>query len=226
LARDDFFSIDNSEINFLGTVNPNAARIYKNLGWKKIKNSEVMFNSINFSSFENFVEHNYIESENLKISMGGPRFRLSLIPFSLSNKQFLYSDINIGTLSEIKSASCLSLYEQYDSLSRNNGNWLCMHNVSNQIYGISTYITRDKKRYRIDGFSNHLYKNDFYELIKRTYNLILKNDPSEVYVDILVEDEFKMEIFSELGFVLSNNYYCKFEDKTEKLCNRMLVKIN
>ena len=77
--------------------------------------------------------------------------------------------------------------------------------------GISTYITRDKKRYRIDGFSNHLYKNDFYELIKRTYNLILKNDPSEVYVDILVEDEFKMEIFSELGFVLSNNYYCKLK---------------
>mgnify|MGYP001160890510 FL=1 len=226
LARDDFFSIDNSECNFLGTVNPNAARIYKSLGWKKIKNSEVMFNSINFFSFENFVEHHYIESENLKISMGGPRFRLSLIPFLLSNKQFLYSDINIGTLSEIKSASCLSLYEQYNSLSKKNGHWLCMHNMSNQIYGISTYITRDKKKYRIDGFSNHLYKNDFYELIKRTYNLILKNDPSEVYVDILVEDEFKMEIFSELGFVLSNNYYCKFEDKTEKLCNRMVAKIN
>ena len=62
LARDDFFSIDNSECNFLGTVNPNAARIYKRLGWKKIKNSEVMFNSINFFSFENFVEHHYIES--------------------------------------------------------------------------------------------------------------------------------------------------------------------
>jgi len=42
----------------------------------------------------------------------------------------------------------------------------------------------------------------------------------------LVEDEFKMEIFSELGFVLSNNYYCKFEDKTKKLCNRMVAKIN
>ena len=37
LARDDFFSIDNSECNFLGTVNPNAARIYKRLGWKKSK---------------------------------------------------------------------------------------------------------------------------------------------------------------------------------------------
>lgn len=226
LARDDFFSIDNSEINFLGTVNPSAARIYESLGWKKIKNSEVMFNSINFSSFENFVEHNYIESENLEISMGGPRFRLPLIPFLLSNKQFLYSDINMGTLSEINSSSCLSLYEQYSSLSRNNGHWLCMHNVSNQIYGISTYIARDKNRYRIDGFSNHLYKNDFYELIKRTYDLILENDPSEVYVDILVEDEFKMEIFSELGFVLSDNHYRKFEDKTEKLCNRMLAKIN
>ena len=31
---------------------------------------------------------------------------------------------------------------------------------------------------------------------------------------------------NDLGFVLSNNYYCKFEDKTEKLCNRMVAKIN
>ena len=77
-------------------------------------------------------------------------------------------------LSEIKSAACLSLYEQYNSLSKNNGNWLCMHNLFNQIYGISTYITQDKKKYRIDGISNHLYKNDFYELINRTYNLVLK----------------------------------------------------
>ena len=225
LARDDFFSIDNSEGNFLGTVNPNAARIYKRLGWEKIKNSEVMFNSNFFSSFENFVENYYIKSDDLKISIGGPRFRLSLIPFLLSNKQFLYSDINVGILGEIKSAACLSLYEQYNSLSRNNGNWLCMHNLFNQIYGISTYITQDKKKYRIDGISNHLYKNDFYELINRTYNLVLKNDPSEVYADILTEDEFKIEIFSELGFVLSNNYYYKFEDKIEKLCNRMVAKI-
>ena len=100
-----------------------------------------------------------------------------------------------------------------------------MHNLFNQIYGISTYITQDKKKYRIDGISNHLYKNDFYELINRTYNLVLKNDPSEVYADILTEDEFKIEIFSELGFVLSNNYYYKFEDKIEKLCNRMVAKI-
>ena len=88
------------------------------------------------------------------------------------------------------------------------------------LYFLRTYVPTDSAF--AASVPNAAKKNCF----KRTYNLILKNDPSEVYVDILVEDEFKMEIFSELGFVLSNNYYCKFEDKTEKLCNRMLVKIN
>ena len=47
LARDDFFSKSNAQGNFLGTTNPVAAKIYERLGWKKITNSLVMFNSVN-----------------------------------------------------------------------------------------------------------------------------------------------------------------------------------
>ena len=108
LARDDFFSIDNSEINFLGTVNPNAARIYKSLGWKKIKNSEVMFNSINFSIenpkvFETKLRQNaIIDAENkaneiakfAHVLLGSPIYISENSPINFA-KQISESDIGI-----------------------------------------------------------------------------------------------------------------------------------
>ena len=225
LARDDFFSIDNSQCNFLGTINPLAEKIYKKLGWKKIENSYVMYNSINFSNFDHFLEEKYIQSEKLIISNGSSYFRLSLIPFILSNKNVLYSDMNVGISSEITSAACLSLYEMYNSLFSRNGRWFCMHNQSNQIYGISTIISEMNKIYKIDGFSNQNYKDDFYKLVDYTCNLVLENDPMKIYVDVLNDDTYKIEIFSELGFIETSSYSYTFDRKIKKLCNRMVLRI-
>tara|TARA_Y100001960_G_scaffold51087_1_gene52038 strand:+ start:17647 stop:18618 length:972 start_codon:yes stop_codon:yes gene_type:complete len=221
LARDEFFSIDGSQCNFLGTINPLAAKIYKKLGWKKIENSYVMYNSINYSNFDHFLEEKYIKSEKLIISEGSSYFRLSLIPFILSNKNVLYSDMNIGISSETISAACLSLYEMYNSLLNRKGRWFCMHNQSNQIYGVSTIITEINKTYKIDGFSNQNYKEDFYKLVDYTCNLALENDPMKIYIDVLNDDSYKKEIFSELGFIETNSYNYTFDSKNKKLCNRM-----
>ena len=102
LARDDFFSIDNSQCNFLGTINPLAAKIYKKLGWKKLT---------------------------------------------------------------------------------------------------------------------------FHKLVDYTCNLVLENDPMKIYVDVLNDDTYKIEIFSELGFIETSSYSYTFDRKIKKLCNRMVLRI-
>lgn len=223
LARDDFFSKSNAEGNFLGTVNPVAAKIYEKLGWKKITNSLVMFNSVNNISFDNFVEQNYISSEKLNISEGSPYFRLPLIPFVLSNKKFIYSDINVGILGELESSYCLSLYDKFDSLLKRNGNWYCMHNLNNQIYGISTYQEEKPKIYRIDGFNNHIYKNDFHNLLDKTIKSILEKDPLKIYVDVLMDDKYKYETFSELNFFQDSKVTHKIDNNCEKEFYRMIL---
>ena len=223
LARDDFFSKSNAQGNFLGTTNPIAAKIYERLGWKKITNSLVMFNSVNNISFENFVEENYISSEKLNISEGSPYFRLPLIPFVLSNKKFIYSDINVGILGELERSYCLSLYEKFDSLLKKNGNWYCMHNVNNQIYGITTYQEEKPKIYRIDGFYNHFYKNDSHNLLEKTIESILEKNPLKIYVDVLLDDKNKYEIFSELNFFQDIKITHKIENNFEKEFYRMTL---
>ena len=47
----------------------------------------------------------------------------------------------------------------------------------------------------------------------------------KIYVDVLNDDTYKIEIFSELGFIESGSYNHTFDSKIKKLCNRMVLRI-
>ena len=59
------FSKDVAEGIFLGTVNPKAQRIYEKLGWVKIPDSKVMFNSKKGESFQEFITKYYAEKSEI-----------------------------------------------------------------------------------------------------------------------------------------------------------------
>ena len=126
-------------------------------------------------------------------------------------------------MGELESSYCLSLYDKFDSLLKRNGNWYCMHNLNNQIYGISTYQEENPKIYRIDGFNNHIYKNDFHNLLDKTIKSILEKDPLKIYVDVLMDDKYKYETFSELNFFQDSKVTHKIDNNCEKEFYRMIL---
>tara|TARA_Y100000768_G_C23986587_1_gene689216 strand:- start:3833 stop:4795 length:963 start_codon:yes stop_codon:yes gene_type:complete len=210
---EDYFSNDQNNAIFLGTVNPIAEKIYKSLGWKNIDNSLVMFNSKNQDDFESFL-NKYNKNELRKnISEGNSNFRLSIIPFVLSIRSNNQIDLNSKINLINKTSSCLGLFNKYESLQFRQGKWFSLSDDENRIFSIVSYLEENNKSFRIDGLFNKFYYDDSKKLIKFLVNKLVNQKANKIYAEIYKKDELKLQLFHELGFTEENNLKKKIDEE-------------
>lgn len=210
---DDYFLNNQSRAISLGTMNPVAEKIYKSLGWQMIKNTNVMFNSKNQDDFESFLlTYNKPNSTKI-ITKGNSDFRISIIPFVLSQRSKNQIDLNSKVNLINKLSSCLGLYNKYDSLYVKKGNWFSVSDNENRLFSIVSYLEKEDKKFRIDGLFNYLYYDEAKKLVEFVINKLVNQKPNKISVEIYKKDTSKLQMFHELGFIEKNNIQKKIDGK-------------
>ena len=210
---DDYFLNNQSRAIFLGTINPVAEKIYKSLGWQMIKNTNGMLNSKNQDDFESFLlTYNKPNSTKI-ITKGNSDFRISIIPFVLSQRSKNQIDLNSKVNLINKLSSCLGLYNKYDSLYVKKGNWFSVSDKENRLFSIVSYLEKEDKKFRIDGLFNYLYYDEAKKLVEFVINKLVNQKPNKISVEIYKKDTSKLQMFHELGFIEKNNIQKKIDGK-------------
>tara|TARA_B100000700_G_scaffold305595_1_gene379798 strand:- start:22300 stop:23262 length:963 start_codon:yes stop_codon:yes gene_type:complete len=213
---EDFFSNNLSEGIFLGTTNPVAKNIYESLGWESVQNSNVMFNSNHKKNFEKFLIDYYDQKSKKQIIEGNANLRLSIIPYVLSLRSKKQIDLNSNINLIDISSGCLSIYNKFDFLRNNQGNWYCQSDQNNKIFSIVSYLDDGQKNFRIDGLFNDSWKNLSLDLLHEIVTKINEKNPKKIFSEVFSEDFYKIDLLQEIGF--------NFEEDIKKTVENNVLK--
>ena len=113
----DEFAERGGEAVFLGTENPNAARIYHRLGWRRIANSTVYANIISGDSPEEYLADYFRKPSQVEIVTGDASIRVPMIPLLLTPHDWQVLDGNLPTpmisTRYAEQNSCMGLCRKY-----------------------------------------------------------------------------------------------------------------
>ena len=91
----DEFAANGGEAIFLGTENPDAARIYQRLGWRRIANSTVYANITSDNSPEEYLADYFRTPSPVNIVTGDASLRVPMIPLLLTPHDWQVLDGNL-----------------------------------------------------------------------------------------------------------------------------------
>lgn len=176
---------------FLGTVNPDAARIYERLGWRHIKGTKLMVNMSGFAEYDVFIREYFSDAVPATICEAKPSARIPLIPLIIFPHDWTILDSNISLYSTnvMTQLSCLGLYRRYDNLrSHQQGEWFTLLSEDEKVLGISSAAHKGEKRYQVDGFCHPYYEDFFVQLVQAAVNWCESMDAREIIINVLKED--------------------------------------
>ncbi len=201
-ARDEFFNHGGRAI-FLGTSNPEAARVYYRLGWRKLAGTNVMACIANRDSPETFLVDYYRNNESVTIGQASPNDRVSMIPLIATPHNWQFLDANTGLYSTryVLLESCMSLYPRYEGLLKGNqGTWFGARSDSNRLVGLSTVRLLKTGQCQVDGFIHQNFTSDLGKLVKKALNWGFSKGASTCIASLSIEDYDKRLSFEKFGF--------------------------
>ena len=201
-ARDDFQERGGRAL-FLGTVNPDAARIYFRLGWRKLAGANVMVNVMNGDSPEEYLIDFFRDLGPAAVRSASPGDRVPMIPVLLSPHDWQVLDLNVGMLSTRYAVqnSCLGLYRRYSALANDGpGAWFCAVTSLGHVVGLSSARLDGDGGCRVDGFTHRDHMDSWAGLIQSATAWGAAQKASSLWTTVSVEDEEKLSLFESLGF--------------------------
>ena len=204
-ARDDFGERGGRAL-FLGTGNPDSARIYFRLGWRKLAGADLMVNVLNGDSPEEFLV-DYFRSLGdlgpLSVREPSPADRVPMIPLLVSPHDWQVLDSNTGMPSTryAVQSSCLGLYRRYSALSTDGwGAWFCASADLGQVVGLSTARLDSDGGCQVDGFTHRNHLGSWKALIQEAIDWGADRKASPIWATVSIEDDEKRSLFESLGF--------------------------
>ena len=188
---------------FLGTVNPDAARIYERLGWRHINGSKLMVNISGSDDYDNYIRKYFATAIPNKICKAKPGSRIPIIPLILLPHDWTILDSNISLYStNVKpQLSCLGLYRRYDYLrSHHQGEWFTLISEDAKVLGISSAVFKGEKRYQVDGFCHPDHENFFVQLIQTAVHWCESRNAAEIAFNVSDRDTEKENLIQNIGF--------------------------
>ncbi len=201
-ARDEFFKHGGRAI-FLGTGNPEAARVYYRLGWRKLAGANMMVCIASGDSPETFLVDYYRKNEPVTIGQASASDRISMIPLIVTAHDWQVLDVNAGVYSTryVLLQSCMSLYPRYEALlEEGQGTWFGARSVSGILVGLSTARFVNPGQCQVDGFIHQNFNNDWGKLVKKAVDWGFSKGGSTCRATLSVEDREKKSLFEDLGF--------------------------
>ena len=201
-ARDDFAERCGQAL-YLGTTNPDAARIYFRLGWRKLAGANLMVNVLNGSSPEEFLVDYFRGLGSVEIRDSSPADRVPMIPLLVSPHDWQGLDFNTAMLSTRYAAqdSCLGLYRRYSALARDGrGAWFCASADPGQVVGLSTARLDIDGGCRVDGFTRRENLESWKALIQAATDWGVGRKAAPIWTTVSAEDDEKLALFEAVGF--------------------------
>ena len=201
-ALDDFREAGGEAI-FLGTVNPDAARIYFRLGWRKLAGANVMLNVTGDESPEEYMVNFFRGLGPAEVGPATPGDRLPMIPLLLSPHDWQGLDLNVDMLSTRYAVqdSCLGLYRRYAAMAKEGpGAWFCARTASGHVVGVSSALVVDEQGCRVDGFTHLDHLGSWGPLLQAAIEWANSSNATPVWTTVSFEDEEKLALFESIGF--------------------------
>lgn len=200
VARDDFFK-GGGEALFLGTGNPDAARVYHRLGWRKMCGSYAMVLLASSQSPESFLVDYFRGGTVGQICPVSAGVRVSMIPLLHTPHDWKLLDFTtqIFSVRYQDQMSVMGLFPNYELLLSQGGTWFELQCDRGHTVGLAT-AQLNADVCRIDGFSHFLYSEGWPDLIDEVCRWGFDRGANACEVVICSEDEEKMKAFRTLGF--------------------------
>ena len=220
------FRTNGGEALFLGTGNPDAARVYHRLGWRKLCGSNAMVALSRPQSPEAFLVDYFRGGQAGEIRPASPAARVAMIPLIHTPHDWKILDANVSLHSnryEVQ-PSVMSLYPKYESLARAGGTWFELRCDRGRTVGLATAQLAEPGKCRVDGFFHVLYREGWPDLIEAVCRWGSERGAEESEAAVCVEDEEKQEAFQMLGFAVDRGSDMIADGRT--LASRILRREN
>ena len=201
----DEFASNGGEAVFLGTENPDAARIYRRLGWRKIANSTDYVNITSGDSPEEYLADYFRTPAPVNIVPGDASLRVPMIPLLLTPHDWQVLDGNLPapmiSTRYAEQNSCMGLCRKYYYLvKRDNAAWFAAKTSDGRLVGISTAWIDTDGVYHVDGFIHARFSDTYNALISAAIEWGTQQRAVQIAARLSVEDEEKRAEFEALGF--------------------------
>ena len=188
---------------FLGTDNPDAARVYHRLGWRKLAGANLMANVSDGRSPDEFLIDYFRSLGPATVRAGAPADRVPMIPLLISPHDWQVLDSNAAMLSTryAVQGSCLGLYRRYSALAKDGrGAWFSAVTEDGHVVGLSTARLDRDGGCHVDAFTHDAHERSWRELIQATSDWAASRGASSFSAIVSTEDEEKLSMFESVGF--------------------------
>ena len=201
-GRDDFLAAGGRAL-FLGTGNPDAARIYHRLGWRKLPGATVWALIAGGEAPEAFLVDYFRAHGEVAIEPGSPAQRVPMVPLIATPHDWRVLDANVELYSSryIEQNSCMGLYPRFAGLvEQGSGTWFAARTRDGRLVGLASARPDGAGACQVDGFVHGRFAGAWAELMRATIDWAL-DARGLCWVRLCVEDEEKGAWLKELGFV-------------------------
>ena len=198
------FKASGGEALFLGTGNPDAARVYHRLGWRKLCGSNAMVALSRRQSPEEYLVDYFCGGQPGEIRPASPEVRVAMIPLIHTPHDWKILDANAGIHSNRYQVqpSVMGLYPRYESLLSTGGTWFELRCDRGRTVGLASARMTEPGVCRIDGFAHALYMEGWPELMDRACRWGSERGAGASKAAVCIEDEEKLKSFRQLGFCI------------------------
>lgn len=198
------FTAQGGEAVFLGTGNPDAARIYHRLGWRRLAGANVWANVTTGDSPEEYLADYFRQPSPVAVVRGDASLRVPMIPLLLVPHDWQVLDGNLPSpMTSTRYAvqnSCMGLCRKYYQLLEHGGEWFAAKTRDDRLVGISTARVDKMNVCWVDGFIHARFRNEYVRLIEAAMEWGASLDAGGFASRVSVEDEDKQRLFASLGF--------------------------
>ena len=201
-ARDDFRR-QLGQALFLGTVNPEAARVYHRLGWRKLAGANVMALIARGGSPEAFLVDYFSGETAAAIAPGSAADRIPMIPLILCphDWQVLDANVRIHSTRYATQSSCMGLYPRYQLLAWDGrGAWFAARTAAGRLVGLSSARLDESGSCQVDGFTHRNCEDAWPGLIEAAAGWGREHQARTLRATVSIEDEDKVSRFEALEF--------------------------
>ena len=190
---------------FLGTGNPDAARVYHRLGWRKLAGSNVWANVTQDLSPEEFLVDYFRSIEQpIEAAPATPRLRVPMIPLIATPHDWHVLDANPGGMLSTRyrlQTSTMGQYPKYQAVAEDGrGAWFAAGTDDSRAVGLSSARLDEEGRCRVDAFTHRRFGVHWEALARAAMEWGEVRGASAFRARVSVEDEEKRGLFESLGF--------------------------
>ena len=199
------FRAGGGEALFLGTGNPEAARIYYRLGWRRLAGSNIWANITSDRSPEEFlVDHFRSVEPPITVAPATPHVRVPMIPLIAAPHDWQVLDANPDGMFSTRyrlQPSTMGQYPKYQALAGDGrGAWFAASARDRSVVGLSSARLDDDGRCRVDAFTHRSFDAHWEALARAAIQWGESHGSSALRARVSVEDEQKRALFESLGF--------------------------